>query len=69
MEKSYKFRIYPNKEQENLIQKTFGSTRYVFNHYLAQRIEQYKEVGKAPTRFEQDKQLSLIMTGLFFMAF
>ncbi|HZW48608.1 MAG TPA: helix-turn-helix domain-containing protein, partial [Bacillota bacterium] len=27
MERAYKFRIYPNKEQEILIQKTFGCTR------------------------------------------
>lgn len=67
MEKSYKFRIYPNKEQEILIQKTFGSTRYVFNHYLAQRIEQYKEVGKAPTRFEQDKQLTELKQELIWL--
>ena len=42
MEKAYKFRIYPSGEQEILIQKTFGCSRYVFNHYLARRIELYK---------------------------
>lgn len=42
MEKAYKFRIYPNKNQEILIQKTFGSCRFVYNHYLAKRIEMYK---------------------------
>ncbi len=58
MEKSYKFRIYPNKEQETLIQKTFGCTRFVFNYYLDQRIKQYKETGKSPTYFEQSRQLT-----------
>ena len=42
-EKSYKFRIYPNKAQEELIQKTFGCTRYVYNYYLAMRQVKYKE--------------------------
>lgn len=42
MEKTYKFRIYPNKEQELLIQKTFGCSRFVYNYYLAKRIELYK---------------------------
>lgn len=42
MRKSYKYRIYPNKEQEKLIQKTFGCSRYVYNHYLAKRIEFYR---------------------------
>lgn len=45
MEKAYKFRLYPNKEQEILIQKTFGSVRFVYNHYLAKRKEVYSEQG------------------------
>ena len=57
MEYSYKFRLYPNKEQENLIQRTFGCCRFVFNHFLAERMEQYKATGKSPTRFQQDKSL------------
>lgn len=42
MEKGYKFRIYPNKTQQKLIAKTFGCVRYVYNYYLAKRIELYK---------------------------
>lgn len=42
MNKSYKFRIYPNNEQQLLIKKTFGCSRYVYNHYLNKRIELYK---------------------------
>ena len=42
MEKSYKFRIYPNQAQETLIQKTFGCTRFVFNRYLTKRIDAYQ---------------------------
>ena len=38
--------------------KNFGCCRYVFNHFLAQRQDQYKENGKAPTRFQQDKSLT-----------
>lgn len=41
MEYSYKFRLYPNKEQENLIHHTFGCVRYVYNYFLAKRIEEY----------------------------
>ena len=60
MEYSYKFRIYPNREQQMLIQKTFGCARYVYNHFLAQRISEYKTTGKAPTRFQQDKALTVL---------
>ena len=45
MEYSYKFRIYPNAEQESLIHRTFGCCRYVYNHYLSKRMELYKENG------------------------
>lgn len=58
MEYSYKFRIYPNIEQQTLIQKTFGCSRFVYNHFLAQRIAEYKSTGKAPTRFQQSKTLT-----------
>lgn len=60
MEYSYKFRLYPNREQENLILRTFGCCRYVFNHYLAQRMEAYRNTGKSPTRFAQDKDLTFL---------
>lgn len=60
MEYSYKFRIYPTSTQENLIQRTFGCCRFVFNHFLAERMEQYKQTGHAPTRFQQDKTLTVL---------
>ncbi|MCU6069650.1 helix-turn-helix domain-containing protein, partial [Clostridioides difficile] len=39
VEKAYKFRMYPNKKQQELINKTFGCCRFVYNKYLAKRIE------------------------------
>jgi len=44
--KAYKFRIYPNKQQEVLINKTFGCCRFIFNHFLAKWNDTYKETGK-----------------------
>ena len=58
MEYSYKFRLYPTNAQRNQIDRNFGCCRYVYNHFLAQKQEQYKETGKAPTRFQQDKALT-----------
>lgn len=43
MEKAYKYRIYPNKKQREIIAKTFGCCRFVYNTYLAKRIEIYEE--------------------------
>ena len=58
MEYSYKFRLCPNAAQRNLIQRTFGCARFVYNHFLSERITQYRETGKSPTRFQQDKELT-----------
>ena len=43
MEKSYRYRIYPNKKQKELLAKTFGCCRFVYNYYLNARINMYKE--------------------------
>lgn len=37
--KAYKFRIYPNKKQNELINKTIGSARFVFNFFLGKQKE------------------------------
>ena len=36
--KSYKFRMYPNKEQEELINKTIGSCRFIYNYFLDKKV-------------------------------
>lgn len=46
MEKAYKYRIYPNKKQQELIRKTFGCARYVYNYYLNKRNEVYEKQGE-----------------------
>ena len=47
MNKGIKFRIYPNKEQQNLINRTLGCVRFIYNRGLMYRIEQYKNGNKA----------------------
>ena len=42
MEQAYKYRIYPNKTQQELIQKTFGCVRFVYNYYLNKRKAMYE---------------------------
>ena len=43
MLKAYKYRIYPNEEQEIQLNKTFGCTRFIYNQMLADRIKSYEE--------------------------
>jgi putative transposase len=58
--KAFKFRIYPNKEQLLLIQKTFGCVRFTYNRFLNQRIELYKSEQKSTTYVNQAKELTAL---------
>lgn len=57
MYKSYKYRIYPNKEQRNLIVRHFGACRWVYNYGLQRKIETYQQTGKGISKFEISKEL------------
>ena len=46
MFKAYKFRLYPDEEQQILLEKHFGSCRFVWNHFLDSRNKRYVETGK-----------------------
>jgi putative transposase len=43
MEKAYRYRFYPTTEQENLLRRTMGCTRLVYNKALAARTEAWYE--------------------------
>lgn len=44
--KGYKFRLYPNKEQQIYFQKCFGCCRFLWNHMLADKIAYYNKYRK-----------------------
>jgi putative transposase len=58
--KAYKFRLYPNKEQEILFNKTFGCVRFIFNKMLGDKIEHYKEtkekLNNTPAQYKKEFQ-------------
>ena len=56
--KVYKFRIYPNKEQEILLSKHFGCSRFVYNYFLNERKEQYQKDNKSDNYYKQAKSLT-----------
>ena len=58
IEKAYKFRIYPNKTQEILLQKTFGCVRFIYNHFLDRRIKAYEQNKKNISYNERSKELT-----------
>ena len=56
--KAYKFRIYPNREQKIMIDKTFGCTRFVFNKFLSERKEKYEESKIKLSAYDELKELT-----------
>lgn len=59
MQKGVKFRIYPNKEQENIINQTLGCCRLIYNKGLAMRNDAYQKGNKIGY-----SQTSAMLTGL-----
>ena len=56
--KTYRFALVPTKEQEVLLNKHFGHTRWVYNHFLNERIEQYKEHKTSDDYHQQSASLT-----------
>ena len=56
--KAYKLRIYPTDLQRELIEKTFGSTRYIYNNFLVERKNKYEESKIRISVYEQLKELT-----------
>lgn len=61
MLKAYKYRIYPNKQQEELIQKTFGCCRFVYNQTLAYRKDLYECQKKSMSKFDCNNYVNRIL--------
>lgn len=54
---SYKLRLMPTTTQEVLLAKHFGCGRFVYNHFLDKRIEEYKTNKKSLKRSDNEKEL------------
>lgn len=55
---AYKYRLYPNKEQQVYFAKTFGCVRFIYNKMLADKIEHYKKtkekLNTTPAMYKKD---------------
>ena len=56
--KAYKFRIYPNAEQQIVFAKTFGCVRFIYNRMLADKIKYYEEtkqkLNNTPAQYKKE---------------
>jgi putative transposase len=55
--KAYKFKLYLNTNQETLVNKTIGSSRFVFNYFLNLWNTSYVEIGKGLSYSKCSKEL------------
>ncbi|GAA1113510.1 RNA-guided endonuclease TnpB family protein [Nocardiopsis composta] len=58
MKRAYKYRCYPTREQAELLLRTFGCVRYVWNRALAERSRRYKDGSKNTTYTDTAKWLT-----------
>ena len=61
MLKAYKYRIYPNKKQEEQIQKTFDCCRFVYNQCLSLKISKYKEENIIMSKIDLNNYCSRVL--------
>jgi len=57
MRRAYKFRLYPNKQQEEKLFWTLNRCRELYNAGLQERKEVYKYAGKSISYYEQKRDL------------
>lgn len=58
MLKAYKYRLYPNKGQQEYFSKCFGCVRFIYNRMLSDKIEHYKEtkqkLNNTPAQYKKE---------------
>jgi len=54
---SYKFRLYPNKEQQKKLWTHANKLNWLYNQFLNQKIERYVKEEKTLSRYDLQKQI------------
>ncbi len=55
--KTFKYRLYPSKKQTTKMVKTLVGCRWLYNHFLEQRITSWNEEKKSLSRYDQSNTL------------
>ena len=55
---AYKYRLYPNKEQQEYFVKCFGCVRFIYNRMLSDKIDYYKKtkqkLNNTPAQYKKE---------------
>ena len=57
-QKAHKYRIYPTKLQQDFLAQQFGAVRFVYNHFLYNRNDEYLNNKKSSNYFDDAKSLT-----------
>jgi putative transposase len=60
MLKTFKFRLYPNKQQKELLDKHIGSSRFIYNFFLNYSKNCYENTKTSTNYYNWSKELSLL---------
>jgi putative transposase len=63
MYRAFKYRFYPSPSQEVLLKKTLGCSRFVYNHFLALRIQEWTTNQKSVSFYETSSLLTNLKKG------
>jgi len=58
--RSYKYRLYPTKEQKVLFSKHFGCARWIYNYALDKKVKAYQINKESLSRFDIQKDLPVL---------
>lgn len=56
--RAFKFRLYPNREQEQKLAQFFGAKRWVFNHFLFENKQRHDRQEKHLSNFDINKEIT-----------
>jgi len=55
---AFKYRLYPNEEQQQYLRCAFGAKRWVYNHFLYANLENYKNKTPHLSAFDCNKAIT-----------
>lgn len=58
MTNGFKARLYPNREQQQMLAQFFGCSRFVYNHFLEEKTRRYRESKESLTYTKMSKLLT-----------
>jgi len=63
MRKTFKYRVYPNKQQQRLLEQQLEECRWLYNHLLAARRDAWEHSGQSLRLYDQQATLPALKAG------